>query len=67
MIKLNQKRNCNSCKASEGFTCRLGKSVSESRRVYGIIIEYKPNEPCLKPLTNNDFIAAINLRIGDPL
>lgn len=70
-MKISQKRNCNGCRCSCGYPdhyyCHLGYKVSdvrynrEIRDFLGLNIkEGKPEEPCPKPMTYADTIAAEN-------
>ena len=60
-MKLSQKKNCNGCKSGyytgRPFTqyCDLGYKVN-SENYTGI-----PQEPCYKPKTNNEWLAARNI------
>lgn len=47
--ELTQKKNCNGCRASERYSeCSLGYKCED----------YKPKEPCPKPLTIQKLIEA---------
>lgn len=61
MMKLSQKRTCNSCRALAGDSCDLGKKIKSVYFEVGIIKGYMPSEPCYKPLTSNDYFTAIEL------
>lgn len=60
-MKLSQKKNCNGCKggyySTQPFSqhCELGCEV-KSENYTGI-----PQEPCYKPLTNNQYMDARNI------
>jgi hypothetical protein len=55
-MKLSQKKNCTGCKAltTNQFSaeCALGCKPKASNHSFGIPIEYKPDRPCYKPMSN---------------
>jgi len=64
-MRLSQKKNCTACKAlyQERYTatCELGCKPKAGKTSYGIVIEYIPDKPCYKPLTNDLYFEAKNL------
>jgi len=56
MISVSQKRNCNYCKAlySSDFRhrCTLGYKITVLSEFDNSPVEFKPLEPCPKPLTH---------------
>ena len=57
-MKLSQKKTCNKCKA---FYVHTGHPNPECSLGYKIITEgYIPAEPCPKPITNREYIVAID-------
>jgi hypothetical protein len=58
---MKQYKKCGACRALEknGLGtpyCSIGYSVSSGKKLYGIIVDAIPNEPCPKPLTVKDLV-----------
>ena len=54
-MKLSQKRNCNGCTA-DGKDCELGYNRTFIPKK-GLV----PLQPCLKPLTNKQYLQAMDM------
>lgn len=62
-LKLSQKRTCNGCKALDAYCsgyCDLHYKVKKSfyDKIGMTLDKYTPLEPCFKPMTNEDRLAA---------
>ena len=64
-MKKTQKKTCGSCKALKAgtgmYSCDLGHKIKTGKEIDGIVVEYIPQEPCYKPLTNSEWCEAFDL------
>ena len=61
-MKLSQKRNCNGCKAGWYNTHPIDHKCDLRIPIKNGNYEGIPMEPCMKPLTNKDYIS---IKLGD--
>lgn len=61
-MRLSQKKNCNGCKAldlsSGRQNCEINGKPVTTKTCAGRTIECAPSEPCLKPMTNEEWLEA---------
>lgn len=62
-MKLSQKRICGRCKALNPVNgdCQLYFKTKNIADITHRVRKYAPTEPCYKPMTNRDYLAAIEL------